>query len=106
METVEYKCQICKKRTAKKRISTQWDEGHFLVCGRKKCLSALYDILHNTSSSGNETKVEFVAKNSHNPMDWQGRDYENVEGIELAIFWSIIAIFGTVLGIAMFNIFN
>mgnify|MGYP000120478644 CR=1 FL=1 len=47
-----------------------------------------------------------LADSSHNPMDWQGRDYENIEGIELAIFWSIIAIFGTVLGIAMFNIFN
>ena len=106
MELIEQKCQICKKRTAKKRLSTQWDEGYFLVCGRKKCLSALYDILHNTNSLRNETKEEFVAKNSHNPMDWQGRDYDNVQGIEVMIFWSIIAVFGTLLGIAIFSVFN
>jgi hypothetical protein len=38
-------------------------------------------------------------------MDWQGRDYENVEGTELIIFWVIVAGFGTILGIAIFNIF-
>jgi len=106
MEPEEQKCQICKKRTAKKRLSTQWDEGYFFVCGRKKCLSALYDILHSTNSLGKETKEEFVSKNFHNPMDWQGRDYENVEGNELIVFWSMIAACGTILGIAIFNVFN
>ncbi len=106
MESVEQKCQICKKRTAKKRLSTQWDEGYFLVCGKKKCLSALYDVLHTTNSLRQETKEEFVAKNLHDPMDWQGRDYENVKGIELVVFWSIVAGFGTILGIAIFNVFN
>lgn len=77
-----------------------------MVCGRKKCLSALYDILYSTNSLRNETKEEFVAKNSHNPMDWQGRDYENIKGIELVVFWSIVAGFGTILGIAIFNVFN
>jgi hypothetical protein len=105
METIDQKCQICKKRNAKKRLSTQWDEGYFFVCGKKKCLSALYDILHASNSPSKETKEEFVAKNSHDPMDWQGRDYENVEGTELIIFWVIVAGFGTILGIAIFNVF-
>ena len=105
MESVEQKCQICKKRTAKKRLSTQWDEGYFLVCGRKKCLSALYDILYSTSPLKNETKEEFVAKNLHNPMDWQGRDYENVQGIGMIVFWTIIVGFVAILAISLYNVF-
>jgi len=106
MESVEQKCQVCKKRTAKKRLSTQWDEGYFLVCGRKKCLSALYDVLHNTNSLRQETKEEFVAKNLHDPMDWQGRDYENVKGIGMIVFWTIIVGFVAILAISIYNVFN
>ena len=105
MESVEQKCQICKKRTAKKRLSTQWDEGYFLVCGKKKCLSALYDVLHTTNSLRQETKEEFVAKNLHDPMDWQGRDYENVKGIGMIVFWTIIVGFVAILAISLYNVF-
>ena len=105
MESVEQKCQICKKRTAKKRLSTQWDEGYFLVCGRKKCLSALYDILYSTNPLKNETKEEFVAKNLHDPMDWQGRDYGNVKGIGMIVFWTIIVGFVAILAISLYNVF-
>jgi len=88
------KCQICKERKAKKRLSTGVDEGHFLVCGKKKCLSALYDILY----APRQTRQEFIKENLHVEEDWQGRSYEQISdtnlfiGISLAAFFLIVVL--------------
>jgi hypothetical protein len=85
----ETKCQICKKRKAKKRLSTGIDEGHFFVCGKKKCLSALYDILYAPS----QTRQQFIKENSHDLDDWQGRSYEQIRDTNLFIMISLAAFF-------------
>jgi hypothetical protein len=64
-------CTICKKRKATKRLNTGLDEGFFYLCSKKKCVSAMYGILY----APQQTKEEFVAEWTHNPMDWQGRSF-------------------------------
>lgn len=74
-------CTICKKRKATKRLNTGLDEGFFYLCSKKKCVSAMYEILY----SPQQTKEEFVAEYMHNPMDWQGRSF-----LKLKEQWKII----------------
>ena len=110
MERTE-KCQICKRRKAKKRLSTQLDEGYFLVCGKMKCLSALYDILHSTNigmstSEEEETREEFIEKNSHDPMDWQGRSYDRVKFMEIATSLTLAVGFFVLLLAIIYKIFS
>lgn len=64
-------CTICKKRKATRRLNTGLDEGFFFLCDKKKCVSAMYEILY----APKQTKEEFLAEYSHNPMDWQGRSF-------------------------------
>ena len=47
-----------------------------------------------------------LGDSSHNPMDWQGRSYENVKGIELIAFWSIVFGLAAVILIVLMNIFS
>jgi hypothetical protein len=110
METTE-KCQICKRRKAKKRLSRQLDEGYFLVCGKIKCINALYDTLYSTNinrtpSQEEEARKNFIEKNSHDPMDWQGRSYDRVKFMEIAASLTLAVGFFVILLAIIYKIFS
>jgi hypothetical protein len=110
METTE-KCQICKRRKAKKRLSRQLDEGYFLVCGKIKCINVLYDTLYSTNinrtpSQEEEARKNFIEKNSHDPMDWQGRSYDRVKFMEIAASLTLAVGFFVILLAIIYKIFS
>lgn len=99
---VAVKCQICQKRDAIKSITTSLDDGSFYVCGKKKCSKEVYKMLKNPPSLGDEN----LGDSSHNPMDWQGRSFDNIKGTELVAFWSMVLAFCAIIAIILFNIFS
>jgi hypothetical protein len=74
---------------------TQTDEGFLFLCGKKKCVKGIYEML-----KPEQAKEDFISQHTHNPLEWQGRSQEQIEAnffilsMSVLVFLSFLVIYG------------
>jgi len=71
-----YTCNICNKREAHKKVSSNIDGSFFLVCRKKKCIKKLYKQMEPPKSY--ESEEMFVKSVQWNSNEHQGRSFQKV----------------------------